>query len=270
MIERLDDGLWAWRARHPEWHPGKWGAEVVSFAVAEPGRTLLIDPLVPDDLWDELDGVVAGVVEILITIPYHVRSSSAASARYGGARVWGHPACAKRLEDPSVFCELRPDSAPGRGQRLHDRKASPPRDAAPHRLAARAGLRRRRRRDAGRPARVGADRRRRAPGALVRRAVPPDARAAGPARHRARARDARPVRDATAAAGRSATRSRNRPGSTTANARQRCENVQSRFAPKLTGVVNPMATSAERNCGRAAPSRRAARAPRGRTRAPRR
>jgi hypothetical protein len=113
VIERLDDGLWAWRARHPEWHPGKWGAEVVSFAVAEPARTLLVDPLVPDDLWDELDGVVSGVVEILITIPYHVRSSSAASARYGGARVWGHPACAKRLEDASVFCELRPDSGPG-------------------------------------------------------------------------------------------------------------------------------------------------------------
>jgi glyoxylase-like metal-dependent hydrolase (beta-lactamase superfamily II) len=112
VIERLDDGLWAWRARHPEWHPGKWGAEVVSFAVAEQSRTLLVDPLVPDGLWDELDGVVAGDVEILITIPYHVRSASAASARYGGARVWGHAACAKRLEDPSVFRELRPDSAP--------------------------------------------------------------------------------------------------------------------------------------------------------------
>jgi hypothetical protein len=112
VIERLDDGLWAWRARHPEWHPGKWGAEVVSFAVAERSRTLLVDPLVPDDLWGELDGVVAGDVEILITIPYHVRSASAASARYGGARVWGHAACAKRLEDRSVFRELRPDSAP--------------------------------------------------------------------------------------------------------------------------------------------------------------
>lgn len=112
MIERLDDGLWAWRARHPEWHPGQWGSEVVSFAVAEPLRTLLIDPLIPDDLWDDLDGVVTGDVEILTTNPYHVRSSSAASARYGGARVWGHPACAKRLEDSSVFCELRPDSAP--------------------------------------------------------------------------------------------------------------------------------------------------------------
>jgi glyoxylase-like metal-dependent hydrolase (beta-lactamase superfamily II) len=111
VIEPLDDGLCAWRARHPEWHPGKWGAEVVSFAIGEPRRTLLVDPLVPDDLWDELDGVVKGSVEILITVPYHVRSASAAAARYG-ARVWGHPACAKRLDDRSAFCELRPDRTP--------------------------------------------------------------------------------------------------------------------------------------------------------------
>ena len=75
MIEQLADGLLAWPARHPEWHPGKWGAEVFSFAVAEPGRTLLIDPLVPDGLWEDLDRVVAGSVEIAITIPYHVRSA---------------------------------------------------------------------------------------------------------------------------------------------------------------------------------------------------
>ena len=111
MIERLDDGLCAWRARHPEWHPGKWGAEVVSFAIGEPGRTLLVDPLVPDNLWEELDGVVDGSVEILITVPYHVRSAGVAAARYG-ARVWGHPACAKRLADAAAFCELRPDRTP--------------------------------------------------------------------------------------------------------------------------------------------------------------
>lgn len=112
MIERLDDGLWAWRARHPEWHPGKWGAEVVSIAVGEPKRTLLIDPLVPDDLWDGLDEIVQGTVEILTTNPYHVRSAAAASARYGGARIWGHPACANRLDDRSAFCELRTDRTP--------------------------------------------------------------------------------------------------------------------------------------------------------------
>jgi len=112
VIERLDDGLWAWRGRHPEWHPGKWGAEVVSFAVGEPGRTLLIDPLVPDELAPELDAVVQGDVEILITVPYHVRSAGPVSARYGGAAVWGPPACAKRLPDRSVFREVRPDHAP--------------------------------------------------------------------------------------------------------------------------------------------------------------
>lgn len=112
MIERLDDGLWAWRARHPEWHPGDWGAEVVSFAVGEPGRTLLVDPLVPGDLWDDLDGIVQGTVEILITVPYHVRSAADASARYGGARIWGHPACTKRLASRSAFCELRTDRTP--------------------------------------------------------------------------------------------------------------------------------------------------------------
>ena len=112
MIERLDEGVWTWRARHPEWHPGKWGAEVVSFAIGEQGRTLLVDPLVPDDLWEELDGVVAGKVEILTTNPYHARSAADASARYGSAKVWGHPACAKRLDNPSVFCELRTDRTP--------------------------------------------------------------------------------------------------------------------------------------------------------------
>ncbi len=112
MIEQLADGLLAWPARHPEWHPGKWGAEVVSFAVAEPGRTLLIDPLVPDGVWEDLDRVVAGSVEIAITIPYHVRSAEQASSRYGDAPIWGHPACAKRLDDRSQFRELSPGNAP--------------------------------------------------------------------------------------------------------------------------------------------------------------
>ena len=111
-MRQLADGLWSWPARHPEWHPGEWGAEVVSFAVREPRRTLLIDPLVPDGLWDELDGVVQGPVEIAITNPYHVRSAETASARYGAASIWGHPACAKRLGDRSAFRELNPKAAP--------------------------------------------------------------------------------------------------------------------------------------------------------------
>jgi hypothetical protein len=111
-VERIAHGIHRFTARHPEWHPGEWGAEVACFAVAEPRRTLLIDPLVTDDEgWERLDGVVSGDVAILVTIPYHVRSAEAAAERYRGT-VWGHAACAKRMGDTSRLRELAPGSEP--------------------------------------------------------------------------------------------------------------------------------------------------------------
>lgn len=111
-MEELLPGLWRWTARHPEWHPGEFGAEVACFALREGADTLLIDPLVVDDEgWQRLDGVVAGKVTILITIPYHVRSAEAAAARYR-ASIWGHPACARRLADGAVLRQLSPQAAP--------------------------------------------------------------------------------------------------------------------------------------------------------------
>jgi hypothetical protein len=111
-MEELARGVHRWAARHPEWHPGEWGAEVACFAVSEPGRTFLIDPLVVDDAgWERLDGVVRGDLAILVTIPYHVRSAEAAADRYG-ATIWGHPACARRLGDTARFRELAPGSEP--------------------------------------------------------------------------------------------------------------------------------------------------------------
>jgi len=62
-VEQIGDGIWSWTARHPEWHPGVFGARVVSFALAGSGRTVLIDPLAPGDedgFWTRLDGVVSG------------------------------------------------------------------------------------------------------------------------------------------------------------------------------------------------------------------
>ncbi|MGN6379505.1 MAG: hypothetical protein ACTHNU_11185 [Gaiellales bacterium] len=108
-MQRLADGVWRWTARHPEWHRNDgWADEVASFALRADGLTLLIDPLVVDGAgWEELDGVVSGPVETLITIPYHARSAGDAQARYGGS-VWGHPAVAKRLHDRAVFREMRP------------------------------------------------------------------------------------------------------------------------------------------------------------------
>jgi hypothetical protein len=115
-MQRLGEGLWRWTARHPEWHPGEFGAEVACFAAQADETTLLIDPLLPEDahaasVLDTIDSVVADRVAILITIPYHVRSSEELSRRYAKdaeTTVHGHRACTKRLRDESAFREIEP------------------------------------------------------------------------------------------------------------------------------------------------------------------
>ena len=44
-MRQLADGLWHWTARHPEWHPGEFGAQVGCYLAHEGGRTIMIDPL---------------------------------------------------------------------------------------------------------------------------------------------------------------------------------------------------------------------------------
>jgi hypothetical protein len=110
----LADGLWRWSARHPEWHPGEFGREVAAFAVRAGGVTLLVDPLLPDDdaraaLLEALDEIVGGAVAILVTIPYHARSSEELAARYG-ATIHGHPATAKRLKTAGGFRIADPEA----------------------------------------------------------------------------------------------------------------------------------------------------------------
>jgi hypothetical protein len=120
MLQRLAEGVWRWAARHPEWHRNDgWAHEVGCYAVRAGGLTLLLDPLVLDEAgWQELDGVVSGDVETLITIPYHVRSAEAARARYGGSS-WGHPAVAKRLADSSALRAMRPGEPLPAGASAH-------------------------------------------------------------------------------------------------------------------------------------------------------
>jgi hypothetical protein len=116
-MQKLRDGLWRWTARHPEWHPGEFGAEVACFAAQAGDTTLVIDPLLPEDE-ARAEEVLAGIDEILtdrlailITIPYHVRSSEQLWRRCGKeaeTTIHGHRAAAKRLKDRSAFREVEP------------------------------------------------------------------------------------------------------------------------------------------------------------------
>jgi hypothetical protein len=124
-MERLTDGLWRWTARHPEWHPGEFGAEVASFAAQAGDDTLLIDPLLPpepDEVLRTIDGTLGDRLAILITIPYHVRSAEQLWRRYRGdaeTTIHGHPAAAKRLDDRSAFREIEPGAPLPGGATAH-------------------------------------------------------------------------------------------------------------------------------------------------------
>jgi glyoxylase-like metal-dependent hydrolase (beta-lactamase superfamily II) len=118
--EQLADGLWRWTARHPEWHPGEFGSEVVSFALRAGDDTVLIDPLLPpepDAVLDLIERELGKRLAMLISVPYHVRSSEEIRDRFRGeveTTIWGHPACRKRLADGAGFQTFEPgDSLPG-------------------------------------------------------------------------------------------------------------------------------------------------------------
>jgi hypothetical protein len=117
--QSVDTGIWRWTARHPEWHPGEFGAEVASFAVAAGDTTLLVDPLLPGGPGDAetiaaLDDLAGDDVAIVVSIPYHVRSAEPLADRYG-ATILGHPALHKRLASTERFRAVAPgeDGLPG-------------------------------------------------------------------------------------------------------------------------------------------------------------
>jgi hypothetical protein len=115
--DTLAKDLWRWTARHPEWHPGEFGSEVACFALRTGDDTVLIDPLLPPDpepVLTLIEDNLGDRLSILITIPYHVRSSEEIWQRFrkhAKTTIHGHPACARRLESTSAFKELHPDKA---------------------------------------------------------------------------------------------------------------------------------------------------------------
>jgi hypothetical protein len=127
----LGDGLWRWTARHPEWHPGDFGAEVASWALHDGGGTILVDPLLPDDeaFTAALDELIEGDVTIVVTIPYHVRSTELLAARYS-AEVHGHRDVARRFHGDLAFRAIEPGEPFARGMTGHA-IGSPPRKELP-------------------------------------------------------------------------------------------------------------------------------------------
>jgi glyoxylase-like metal-dependent hydrolase (beta-lactamase superfamily II) len=123
--QQLADGLWRWTARHPEWHPGEFGSEVASFALNAGGETILVDPLLPPEPETVLDLIERELGErlaIVITIPYHVRSSEEIRHRFRGrleTTIWGHPACRKRLSEDAGFRAFQPGDELPAGASAH-------------------------------------------------------------------------------------------------------------------------------------------------------
>ena len=83
-MRELQRGVWHWEARHPDWTPSEgWGPEVSSYAIDEGKRLLLIDPLSPPSLVDELASGREPVV--VLTCPFHRRDTQAVVERLGAS-----------------------------------------------------------------------------------------------------------------------------------------------------------------------------------------
>jgi hypothetical protein len=89
-MDELAPGLWRWTARHPDAEeapkpgsPADWPPEVGSVAYVADDTLVLIDPLVPDEVWPLLDELSRDRrVLVLTTIGWHRRSREAVVERY--------------------------------------------------------------------------------------------------------------------------------------------------------------------------------------------
>ena len=92
-LTELTPGLWRWTARHPEASenpapgtPADWPPDVGSVAYAVDDVLVLIDPLVTDAVWPELDELARDRRSIVLTtIGWHRRSRDEVAKRYDAA-----------------------------------------------------------------------------------------------------------------------------------------------------------------------------------------
>ena len=92
-MQELTPGLWRWTAIHPEavedpkpGSPADWAPEVGSVAYVADDTLVLIDPLVPGDLWSQFDELARErKVLVLTTLGFHRRSRDEVVERYGAS-----------------------------------------------------------------------------------------------------------------------------------------------------------------------------------------
>jgi hypothetical protein len=142
-LTEIAAGIHRWSTPHPEWRPANaWAKDVASFALVTNSVLSLVDPLLPpaesaqrQRVLSDLDALVDGArqVEILITIPYHARSTLEILDRYGGTRpteVWGHPGVERRLGKSMPLNAIEPGRQAG-AVALAQRIGSPVRQETP-------------------------------------------------------------------------------------------------------------------------------------------
>jgi glyoxylase-like metal-dependent hydrolase (beta-lactamase superfamily II) len=101
--EQLRPGLRRWTAHYDE-----WGKEVASVALEREAELVLIDPLLVDRQWDQLEASLRGrQLHVLLTIHWHARSAAEVASRFANARIWAHSrnraAVARRSPVTDVF-----------------------------------------------------------------------------------------------------------------------------------------------------------------------
>ena len=73
-MRELRPGLWHWTAPHPDWRPSEpWDRNVSSYAIVDPARLVLFDPIDPPDMIEYL--APARETAVVLTAPWHERGT---------------------------------------------------------------------------------------------------------------------------------------------------------------------------------------------------
>lgn len=101
--DELAPGLRRWTAHYDEWRK-----EVASVAVEGEDELVLVDPLLAEEQWPQLEALVGGRgLHVVLTIHWHARSAAELAERLPGTRVWAHSrnraAIARRAPVTDVF-----------------------------------------------------------------------------------------------------------------------------------------------------------------------